>query len=206
MTDAEYQDWATQHVATFGLNLANSSRTLAAWQAVFNLAGYSADELHDATRQIAAFSSLRFLNEHLPAIRAAVMDRRMQQARENALAAVRAEECNLCQDTGWVLVPMLKSVIDGHWGCLTGRTLPTAAVTCRCIRGCRIWNVWQSGEKNRFKPMALADYEGSVPHWFSLLTKRQELNAAEAMANAFAAAEQSVAELTKKIAKATNQF
>lgn len=203
MTDQEYQDWAAQHAATFGLNLENAARTLAAWQAVFNLAGYHADELHEATRSIAAFSELRFLNEHLPAIRKAVMNQRLQKARENALAARTAEECNLCQDTGWVLVPMLRSVVDGEWGCLTGRTLPTAVVTCKCMRGCRIWNIWQSGERNKFKPMALADYETSVPHWFELLTKRQELDAAEALANAFATEAQGTAfRFTQAVAEA----
>lgn len=202
MTDGDYYAWADYHAAAFGLSSELVARMFAAWRDVFQVAGYRVDELHEATRHIAAYCPPRFLSDHLPAIRTRISERRLQEARENMVATSVDESCNICHDTGWALVPMLSAVVDGQWTCLSGMSLPISAVTCRCLRGSRLHQVWRSaGDAAKFKPMALVDYEAKVPHWFDLLTRREKLSRAESAARAAAVeAQKSLPELVGSVA------
>ena len=62
------------------------------------------------------------------------------------------------------------------WVALSGSTLPTSAVVCDCSAGQRIYDSHtKPGAKEKHKPpLRLFQYEARVPHWQSLMERKED--------------------------------
>lgn len=132
----EWDDWAAKHAMIFGLTSPGDAAMFGAWREVFARAGYTSEELNEATDYIAVNNPPRYRNEHLGAINRRVTERRRVMRLHNQEQAEREgiEAHGLCDGTGRVLVPHLSCVIDGEW------LYPwyTVCVLCSCHKGERI--------------------------------------------------------------------
>lgn len=83
MTCKEFNKWATRHCAMFVFDLSANAPTFALWFKVFAEAGYSVADLDWATDALAARTApLPWLRDHLPAIHAAIRNKRIDERRE----------------------------------------------------------------------------------------------------------------------------
>ncbi len=148
---------------------------VSAWEDVFEASGFSIQELEGATR-IVASSPPKWRSDHLLAIQAAIRDARLRRwkAQQEAMnAANEADQCRLCQGTGWAIVPHPKCYVDGKWSASETGAYYTAAVACRCYRGqVKIDRVLALSNAEREQkrvqlPLSLGQYERTFPQWES---------------------------------------
>ena len=187
--------WAERHATTFGIASHEEIATIQAWERVFTACAYEADDLEQATDNLAANADLlarsdeKFLGRmsmHLAAIQ-----RTIRQARAIAYAGKRSRyeaemgECVHCSGTGRVVVPHIASVRDQKWEPMNVGSAPswyTMAVLCTCSLG-----KWFAEHTPKLPPektvLTLDAYERANPDWRDQLAARQTAQLAEANVN-----------------------
>lgn len=178
-----FNDWLKHHCTVFGLHDPKQIETVASWQPLFDAAGYTAPQLTEATDWLALNAPPRFLNEHLPALRARLTEQRAIEYRR-AEDRFDGSTCVLCGGTGRLTVPHLGGVRNGDWLPLRIAGLPhyyTCAVRCSCARGQFGRFESTSGSQSL---LSLEAYESRNPGWRRQLARRdQELQAEAELAN-----------------------
>lgn len=180
MTDEDWSGWVKFYAPCFGLMGDSDAAMFAAWREVFEASGYTAEELHEAAKEIAK-SPPRFRIDHLARIQSRIRERRfalrMQQEQRHEAMPGR-ERCEICEGVGWVVVPHIRFVADGEWIA----PWPTMAVACQCFKGQAIVTKARDAGIEKYIPMALGWYEGRNPSWFRQLNQRETLRQAEVRA------------------------
>lgn len=193
MVDEEWDAWVDKHASVFGLEAEVNVGMFGAWREVFEVRGYTASELNEATIWIAANDPPRFRSEHLAAIHRRIgahrlvawnRQREMQQQRE------AYETCPRCRGTALVIVPHLACVKDRDWI----HPWHTHAVACNCKRGAMLYENFRNTLQNtseadlKKKPwvkqlMSIGDYEMQNPGWISQMARKDVAQRAEANAD-----------------------
>lgn len=180
MDREEFKGWSDRYGSLFGMAQEADFQMFDSWFEVFCSCGYSVAEL-DAARLEIAQNPPRFRNEHLAAIHAAVRGRRKEELRRRFAGQPpdpsEVGECAECGDSGMVVVPHPAYVTAGEWmGHGSFGYRPTAAVACRCYRGRRVLEHYDSmppSQQDRVgRPMGLDAYQRVAPGWKSLMAKR----------------------------------
>jgi hypothetical protein len=94
-----FTEWARRHCTVFGLLDAKQVAMVASWQPTFDLLGWTAAELHEATTWLAANAPPRFPSEHLPALRQRVLDVRARRDLDDQMLTRREEGERLRQES-----------------------------------------------------------------------------------------------------------
>lgn len=190
-----YDAWAARHARAFGMAQEADLATILSWEASFMAAGYTADELADATDYIlahteAAFaeSDLKFFGKlvaHLGAIRRRITDRRAVVYRREADAHEHDRgTCTLCGGAGRVVVPHPSAVRDGDWVPVkVARAAPswyTLAVFCRCPLGRWVMDRLAKSVPEGKRFLTLDEYERRNPRWRVQLAARDRSLLADA--------------------------
>ena len=182
-----YCAWAKRHCSIFSLLGPEEIATVGAWFDVFVAAGYTEANLHEATTKLAlqpeifASEDVRYRSKmfsHLLAIRTCIQNRKAVAYRK----AVENKDwgtCTLCGNTGLVVVPALRSIVDGQWRPIRfaqgGTSSYTEAVACRCALGNHrrghMKAKFQGEERNL---MTLEQYEARNPRWQVQMIQRQK--------------------------------
>lgn len=173
-----YDRWAVRHCTAFLLPDAWLDAAKA-WRHVFDLVGATEAELDAATREVQASDAPpKYPGDHLPAVKTAVgrvRDRLAERARKAAAdaAADGRGVCDLCADTGWVVVPHPLHVRAGCWEpthhARGEKVYVTACATCRCYRGRKTFDGLAERER---RPLSLDRLEAVNPHWRAMLAGR----------------------------------
>lgn len=171
--DDWFDSWVQYHATLFGLDTDGDLKTLLSWRRLFvELNGFTAEELHAASDDLAAPPVPRFRNEHLDRLQAAVQARRSARRRkvreaEDAFAE-DADRCTLCHGAGMAVVPHPSQVDGPTWA---------GGATCAVFCSCRAGAAESSRHADaRRKPMALEKYEGLNPCWPEQLRAREALD------------------------------
>lgn len=164
-----YAQWSARHAAMFGMTRLEDAETFAAWRSTFIARGYTFQELTHTTNVIAARTEpLAWRDDHLAEINRIIRDMRQAVIRNESNEAATAKEskCELCADSGMVIVPHPQFVIDGEWT-RNGNSQPTCAVVCSCFRGRRIGEQQAemfNGKRSKMQ-LTLEAYEDRVPRY-----------------------------------------
>lgn len=199
--DTGWARWIRHHGALFGMTSGPDSETLYAWATVFALAGRQPDELIVASNRMAMnftrpdnkwASAMQWRESHLHSLKMALRDAdSIEEARRSSEEIrLRSEQscanCRACQDSGWVLVPSVKT-FQGR------KRRGTCAVLCRCPVGARRWESCRDLAGTR--PWSIEQYEDKCRSlgvdWRQLAEEWRQ----EAQARVAAEAEQRMAEL-----------
>lgn len=168
-----WKEWADRHATLFALTTEQDVKMLKEWCGIFQLAGWTPEELEGASSALALQGSYQFRLLQL----AGLQDHVRQRRRERLLHLERQElaqarsVCRTCNGSGRVIVPHLCSVRDGcgPWY--------TCAVACTCGLG----RIYLQGKRPY---MSLGDYETLAPDWPALMERREKLQKAEHEARA----------------------
>lgn len=161
-----FEGWAKRHALIFGF-AERDALMMASWRELFAAAGYTYDELSEATRHLALHVLPRFPNEHLAAIQTRIRESRAVDRRcEDA----DRPTCVRCGGTGMLSVPHLAGVVGDEWRPLrvVAATYYTRAVRCSCERG----RFGRFTSPRQGDLMGLDEYEQRNPHWRVQLARR----------------------------------
>lgn len=184
MASKELTEWLSYHVDMLGPPAGQDrdawGETLAGWLDLFELAGYTPNELTEATRLLVLSATPpRFVADHLAGINSLVKYQRQdRQRRQPAAGDEDRGTCELCGNAGFVTAPNLQGVKRGRWVGIhpyaPGRMV-TVAVLCSCWAGKR-----RQGQQGHANTMTLGKYEDLNPGWREQLElSRQERLAQE---------------------------
>lgn len=170
----EWKPWVERHALLFGLTSEADVVMVREWANLFDGAGYTPAELLAATETLALTDPPKYRSDHLNALMGAV-----RAARAKLAAAPPPSDapdwtrCQLCEDTGRVIVPNRTLLKQNRRG--------TEAVLCRCRLG-----DWFRQSMLDKRPPLLDDYEREVPDWEEIAKqhKRQEKSENEALGKA----------------------
>jgi hypothetical protein len=177
-----YEAWGESYSGIFGLTNPGDLLMVAAWEDVFDYAGYTLSELEAAKKSLATHGGVIKREEHLDAIQRWIREQRQEALAREQKAEERYDRgtCIHCGNTGWVIVPHPKQIRDGQW-----LGTATATVTCSCWMGQRIDKTYRGPREEKPKdmrdlplPMTLAFYQEHNPGWFQQMqAHEQELTA-----------------------------
>lgn len=173
-----YMAWAADHCHKFGFRDGDSQMVLA-WREVFELLGFTRDDLRDATGLLLANPNApRFAADHRGAVIRAVET--VRKRRFAKAEAAGPPSCDCCGGVGQVIVPHPGLDDFGAWLMLL--RLPaqdprgvtrTAAVTCTaCEKGRR---ARESTEATGRPQMTLSQYEHHYPYWREVQFEREQV-------------------------------
>lgn len=165
-----YEQWAIEYSSTFGLMTDRDVELFKSWGRVFEMNGYSINELYDAMHEIASSSEvLTTRQQHLAAINQCIRGKRRERLRNSDSELHESPSkpiCPLCANSGFVVVPHPRCMVEDQWA----EPFHTASVLCACWIGQRRLT---SHEKREVKMMRIGDYEQRFPHWREEMAQRQ---------------------------------
>lgn len=186
----EWGEWVDFYGGCFGWLSDADLRMFDAWRRVFAASGYTMAELRDAAKALAA-NPPKWRSDHLARIHQHVRESRFaaQVAREReAREANEKKPCELCGDTGLVVVPHSRAVVNGEWRA----PFYTMGVACECGAGfsvrspmIRRYDAWvENNRKGKMPPVIarLQDYERENPFWREQVRQKAEAQKAEVAA------------------------
>lgn len=153
-----FEGWAEKYAATFGWGMATVELMFLQWEKAFDFNGYTLADLNEALLHISSkIGAPRFPADHLAAVHARVRQRRIERCRANEDMSRGGTDVAhaRCGGSGWVVVPHLRSVIDGQW---VGPY--TMGVHCDCKVGVRI----RDSRPGR-AGWSIMQYERTNPDW-----------------------------------------
>lgn len=171
-----YAEWVSRHVEVFGLSEQDTGAMLA-WRKTLVARGCTVNELHDATEyllmnpdQIENIFAGK-MAAHLTAIQRRIRVVRAVEYRREVESNRELGTCVKCAGSGRVIVPHLRSVVNGEWRPLKVARASASHCTMAVVCSCRL-GVWfgqrasaidESGETRPM--MALDRYERQNPDW-----------------------------------------
>lgn len=184
MTSVEFVSWAEGYCKVFGLSN-EEAETVLSWEPYFLATQWHADDLAEVTKAFVANPKkiadlagdskyLGKMAKHLSAIESYVRDQSACTLGQTLpVYADKHGSCLVCRNTGFVVVPHLKSVRAGRWVGVKNNEndrahMATCAVLCSCALG--RWKAnresgTRHGGKTVLKHMTLETYEGHNPGW-----------------------------------------
>lgn len=184
-----YLQWSAEYGAMFGMNRTDDGPTFASWWKVFCAKQCTYQELEQAMLSIAGDKEIpKWRQEHLEAINKQIARIRHEATigliRGNADDTPNKSTCERCGDTGMIVVPHPRFVVEGVW-LQNGSYKPTAAVVCTCYRGRKIVEA-QATKPMDGRCMTVGEYEEHIPRelWAALMSGKS--NADREASNAMA--------------------
>jgi hypothetical protein len=161
-----WPEWVDRHASVFALTHPRDLTMLGRWVVIFDLAGWTPDELDRATDWLALNAdAFKSRSQHLAAIKDFVKGERQKALRAQERRESFERPCPNCGGSGRVVVPHLRSVQ------VPGFPWYTCAVGCDCPLGA--WFVMHGGY------LSLTDYQTLVPDWPELMKRRAAILALE---------------------------
>jgi hypothetical protein len=173
-----FDEWVLYHARVFGMDRDQEYATFASWRKMFLGAGFTREELFEATEWLAVNDPPAFRDGHLRRLQQRIRGRRSDTLiRPHEVESY--PDCRDCGGTGLICgLPDLRTVSGGEW-----HGHATCAVVCPCGWGARVCLRQQSAE-DRHRIMVLAVYEQHNPAWRQQLAIRREYELARVEAHA----------------------
>lgn len=151
-----FNDWGKAHAARFRIDERKEAVTLFAWCELLATAGFTPEELDEASKWIALNDPPAKYADHVPKLKLRVTMQRRNSG--EAPAGFIGGTCGTCQGSGCVIVPLVKGmqtkggarVLDDRWR--------TCVVRCTC----------QLGRAVQGGMLGLEAYEKLCPDWVGL--------------------------------------
>lgn len=182
-----WDEWARQHFAVFGMSTQADANMLSEWQRLFASAGFTADEVAEATDWVATHDPPRFRSDQLAALQARVRARRAAETTRGP-AEPAASSCGLCGGSGVACGlpnPDAMERAGGRWR--------TCAAYCKCPLG-----RWRAGRDPGREDWA--QYEARVPDWRErLAAHRVEQEAYQTASHRAGTLDREMGELLRKM-------
>src|SRR5574341_500040 len=198
-----YAEWVKRHAATFCLTADAELKALLSWEPVFDAAGYSVVELNEATIELGkshvlvSYKYTPKMERHLAAIHSVIREARAVVYRRSTEDYEETHgTCSLCNSSGFVAVPHIRSVVGSEWLPMkVARGMATyyeQVVLCSCALG-----RWKGGRytADEPKPMTMEYYESKNPYWREQMNARRRVLFEEFRSDAGVEAEEIVQEL-----------
>lgn len=165
-----WDKWIIHHLTLFGKQRsADWIETVDSWRQVFAPAGYTADELTEASNWIAIHNPPTWPAEHLAALMSRLHTQRQDQVRKYTQEPEDRGTCVGCGNSGLVVVPHWKCMVGGVWVTTRG-VYYEMMVLCHCYFGRRLMT--QHPEW-----VTIMQYEMAYPMWKDAWKRRwAELN------------------------------
>lgn len=165
-----FKQWASQHCTAFGFGEAQWP-TVATWERYFDLAGFTASQLSEATGWLLLHSPPRFVGDH-----PAALAQRVRSQRAVTLEKPEDDDrprCVKCNGSGMLIVPHMLGVLGGQWVGVkvawSGSVqFYTCCIRCDCNRGRFLNCVNRQGQSL----MPLEDYAPHNPSWHEQMRRR----------------------------------
>jgi hypothetical protein len=147
-----WDEWARRHFAVFGMTSQAEANMLAEWQRLFQMAGFSALEMAEATDWVATHDPPRFRGDQLQALQARARARRQAEAGRRSPEPA-GPSCGLCGGDG-----VAGDLPDPEAMVKWGGKWRTCACWCKCPLGRykAPLNTWME---------SWDQYESRVPDW-----------------------------------------